>query len=406
MTLLSARGNTEAVCLCADADVSLHCALSPRSHPSTSGLGSKDHLTKQLLEKSFSPAEWGLPTVVSFLSYCLVIIQSTGFELQIREEEDDPGERPAGYGAEVKEWEASAGWGEKGQVYGNWRGPSKIRHQMYNLQYTFSFMWFKMDIVCSLAWQPLNISANTCLFIYYDNRYVLSPIHYMMTQHETFSNRLENKQTISKKWSESKFSAWDTNLKCDMFCKWVMISHNDLHVGHYPLHSHILCECCPHIILFLSVLHFMNVKKMGERKLISNKCLTEWLLFCTGHMVLHTCQVLCGPPPGPVLCGKVHDERPPVVHQRAHWDLATSRTEGHSVDRGNMTPSDRSSIQPTQGHADSLARRRSGARSFTSTDSLPADPRLEMVWETEMFPVREREMLKKLWSLYIHYLWS
>lgn len=130
---------------------------------------------------------------------------------------------------------------------------------------------------------------------------------------------------------------------------------------------------------------FYECKKRGERKLISNKRLTEWLLFCPGHVVWHTCQVLCGannPPfapllPGLVLRGKVHDERPRVGHQRAHWDPATSRTEGHSVDRGNVTPSDRSSIQPTQGHADRLARRGSGALSFTCTDSLPADPRLK-----------------------------
>lgn len=143
-------------------------------------------------------------------------------------------------------------------------------------------------------------------------------------------------------------------------------------------------SCAPyHPVLFRPA--FYECKKMGERKLISNKRSTEWLLFCLRHVVLHTCQVLCGanpPPPlaqapGLVLRGKVHDERPRVAHQRAHWDAATSRTEGHSVDRGNLTPSDRSSIQPTQGHADSLARRRSGALSFTSTDSLPADPGLE-----------------------------
>lgn len=107
MTLLSPRGNTEPVCLwrapCADADVSLHCSFSLCSHPSTLGLGSNDQLTKQLSEESFSPADWGLPTVVSFLSYRPEIIQSTGFELQIREEEDDLRDGPTVYGAEVKE---------------------------------------------------------------------------------------------------------------------------------------------------------------------------------------------------------------------------------------------------------------------------------------------------------------
>lgn len=128
-----------------------------------------------------------------------------------------------------------------------------------------------------------------------------------------------------------------------------------------------------HPVLFRPA--FYECKKIGERKLISNKRLTEWLLFCLGHVVLHTCQVLCdATPPGPMLRGKVHDERPRVAHQRTHWDRATSRTEGHSVGRGYLTPSDRSSIQPTQGHADSIARRKSGGLSFTSTDSLPADP--------------------------------
>lgn len=78
----------------------------------------------------------------------------------------------------------------------------------------------------------------------------------------------------------------------------------------------------PHIILFFSVLCCMNAK----RKLISNNCSTKWLLFCLGHVVLHTCQVLCGVNPptpssstlGPLLQGKVHDERPLGAHQRAH----------------------------------------------------------------------------------------
>lgn len=49
---------------------------------------------------------------------------------------------------------------------------------------------------------------------------------------------------------------------------------------------------------------FYECKKMGERKLISNKRLTEWLLFCLGHVVWHTCQVLCGAnnPPSPLSC--------------------------------------------------------------------------------------------------------
>lgn len=71
MTLLSPSANTEPVCLwrapCADADVSLHCAFSPCSHPSTSGSGSKDQLTKQLSEKSFS-AGWLRAADSCFLS--------------------------------------------------------------------------------------------------------------------------------------------------------------------------------------------------------------------------------------------------------------------------------------------------------------------------------------------------
>lgn len=111
------------VCRELRADLSLDCAFSPR--PSTLGLGSKDQLTKQLSEESFSLADWGLPTVVSFLSYRPEIIQSTGFELQIREEEDDPGDGPVLYmGQGQKEQKGSAGGGKQGQVYGNWGGPS------------------------------------------------------------------------------------------------------------------------------------------------------------------------------------------------------------------------------------------------------------------------------------------
>lgn len=58
---------------------------------------------------SLSRLTEGLPTVVSFLSYRPEIIQSTGFELQIREEEDDPGDGPAVHGAGAREWKGSRG---------------------------------------------------------------------------------------------------------------------------------------------------------------------------------------------------------------------------------------------------------------------------------------------------------
>lgn len=103
------------------------CVLTLRSHPSSLGLGSKDQLTNQLSEKSFSSADWELPTVVSFLSYSPEIIQSTGFELQIREEEDDLRDGPTVYGAGAREWKGSTGRGRQRQVYGNRRGPSKIK---------------------------------------------------------------------------------------------------------------------------------------------------------------------------------------------------------------------------------------------------------------------------------------
>lgn len=66
--------------------------------------------------------------------------------------------------------------------------------------------------------------------------------------------------------------------------------------------------------------------------------------------------------------------------------------------RGNVTPSDRSSTQPAQGHADSIARRRSGALSFTSTDSLPADPGQEdrrRDGERDVHSQRERDRPEK-----------
>lgn len=59
---------------------------------------------------------------------------------------------------------------------------------------------------------------------------------------------------------------------------------------------------------------------MWERKLISNKHLTEWLLFCLKHVGFAYLPgvVDSNLPRGPVLRGKVHDERPRVAHQRAH----------------------------------------------------------------------------------------
>lgn len=62
VTRASPRGNTDPVCVlgapCADADVSLHCAFSLRSHPLHLGIiGGKNQLTKQLSEESFSPAD-------------------------------------------------------------------------------------------------------------------------------------------------------------------------------------------------------------------------------------------------------------------------------------------------------------------------------------------------------------
>lgn len=84
------------------------------SRPFTLGFGSKDQLTKQLSEKSFSPADWRLPTVASFLSYRPEIIQSTRFELQIREEEDDPmgGQAVYSKGQGQKEPQEQYRWGE------------------------------------------------------------------------------------------------------------------------------------------------------------------------------------------------------------------------------------------------------------------------------------------------------
>lgn len=46
------------------------------------------------------------------------------------------------------------------------------------------------------------------------------------------------------------------------------------------------CVCLNAVlILFFSVLPLYDCKEKGERKLISNKRLTEWLLFCLGHVV-------------------------------------------------------------------------------------------------------------------------
>lgn len=99
-----------------------------------------------------------MPTVVSFLSYRPEIIQSTGFELQIREEEDDPGDGPALYGAGAKKSRRAvqAEGGRQGQVYGNWRGPSKTRPEtdaaVQVTVHSHSFMWFKIDVdFCALT---------------------------------------------------------------------------------------------------------------------------------------------------------------------------------------------------------------------------------------------------------------
>lgn len=69
------------ICLCLRVDVS--------SRPPAGGLDSKGQLTERLSEKSFSAADWGPLTLVSRLSRRPEIIQSTGFELEIREEGDD-----------------------------------------------------------------------------------------------------------------------------------------------------------------------------------------------------------------------------------------------------------------------------------------------------------------------------
>lgn len=61
------------------------------SRPSAGGLDIKGQPTERLSEKSFSAADGGLLTPVSCLSHRPEIIQSTGFELQIREEGDDLG---------------------------------------------------------------------------------------------------------------------------------------------------------------------------------------------------------------------------------------------------------------------------------------------------------------------------
>lgn len=58
------------------------------------------------------------------------------------------------------------------------------------------------------------------------------------------------------------------------------------------------CDCpmserCPTSSCSFPFFNLQAQKKIiRERKLISNKRLTEWLLFCLGHVVLHTCQVL------------------------------------------------------------------------------------------------------------------
>lgn len=117
------------------------------SHPFASGSDGKEQLTNQLSGTSFSTAHWETSTVVSFLSDRPEIIQSTHFELQIREEEDDPRHR-----AEEKKWKGTGEVGCPEQVYGNWRGPSKIKTET--------------DAIISFA-PSLAVKIKSCYFKYW-----------------------------------------------------------------------------------------------------------------------------------------------------------------------------------------------------------------------------------------------
>lgn len=112
MTPLSSRGNTEPICVQGEHMCTHWCICAQF----TVGLGTRGQLMKPLSEESLSSANWGLPTVVSFLCYCPEIIQSTGFELQIREEEDDPWDGPVAYGAGAMQWKSRCMGTTSGQV--------------------------------------------------------------------------------------------------------------------------------------------------------------------------------------------------------------------------------------------------------------------------------------------------
>lgn len=58
----------------------------PAPYPEKTGLTERD--VKRIVSLQLTE---GPPTAVSFLSHRPEIVQSTGFELQIREEEDEPG---------------------------------------------------------------------------------------------------------------------------------------------------------------------------------------------------------------------------------------------------------------------------------------------------------------------------
>lgn len=214
--------------------------------------------------------------------------------------------------------------GGRGRCMGTGEGQVRQdlrRTQLSKLQYTHTVLnWCRF--LCSHMKTSLT-SLLAAIAIYYYTKFALSCIHLMITRHTSFLNRLWNTQTISEKWSEPELALWDINLKCGMFCQRGFLN-NLSHLLWLPM-----SECCPtSSCSFPSCVLWMQ-KRWGERKLISNKRLTEWLLFCLGHVVLHTCQVLCiVNPPGPR-----------ALWQGARWKASGGPSKGplrsgHEQDRG------------------------------------------------------------------------
>lgn len=164
----------------------------------------------------------------------------------------------------------------------------------------------------------------------------------------------------------------------------------------------------PHIILFFSVLCCMNAK----RKLISNNCTTKWLLFCLGHVVLHTCQVLCGvnpPPPPPQPWAPCSEAR---CTMKGHWGPIKGPIEIQPRAGQRATvwtveiwhPLTEAACSPLRAM---LRASLAGELSFTCSDSVPADPGLhrQLARQTQRCLQSGREWPEKT-NTRLHYLKS